>query len=137
MRGPTNYTTLAKMPPDAAAAIMATKPGRCPPLVLESPHEAMQLLHEDWTRVRGSWNDPEARERLQLGRPVWYPSSGNSMWPLVQSGDYCTFHPVQAVTAEGEGYAFTKDASIIKKGDVVFCVVQDSGQPGNTGTCVC
>ena len=51
------------------------------------------------------------------GGYVRYKSSGNSMWPLVQSGDLCTFHPVQAVTAQ-------KEASEIGVGDIVFCQVR-------------
>eukprot|EP00959_Pyramimonas_sp_CCMP1952_P259866 5433143-Pyramimonas_sp.AAC.1 len=38
-------------------------------------------------------------QRLVAGVPVFYSSSGNSMWPLAQSGDHCLFHPIQAVTA--------------------------------------
>ena len=37
------------------------------------------------------------------GRSVFYKSTGSSMWPLVQSEDACTFHPIQAVTAKGGG----------------------------------
>ena len=46
------------------------------------------------------------------------------MWPLVQSGDACTFHPIQAVTADG---SLQKDASVIEVGDIVFCSVQPHG----------
>ena len=45
------------------------------------------------------------------------------MWPLVQSGDACTFHPIQAVTAHGP-HELNKEASEIHVGDVVFRQVQ-------------
>ena len=40
------------------------------------------------------------REYLIEDRSVFYMSSGDSMWPLIQSDDACTFHPTQVVTAE-------------------------------------
>ena len=40
------------------------------------------------------------REDFEAGLAVFYRSTGSSMWPLVQSHDACTFHPIQAVTAE-------------------------------------
>ena len=60
-------------------------------------------------------------------RPVFYSSSGNSMWPMVQDGDHCLFHPIQAVTAE-DGSSIVKPASDIAVGDVVFCSVKPTGQ---------
>ena len=120
-------------------------PTRCPPdVVLSSPHDADPLYHQDWTKVPGSnWDDEkrkieyERRERREIliraklteGFSVFYPSSGNSMWPLIQSGDFCTFHPIQAVTAGGtarggEQITIQKERSEIGVGDVVFCKVQ-------------
>ena len=117
-------------------------PTRCPPdVVLSSPHDADPLYHQDWTIVPGSnWDDDkrkieyERRERREIliraklteGFSVFYPSSGNSMWPLIQSGDFCTFHPIQAVTAGGtarggEQITIQKERSEIGVGDVVFC----------------
>ena len=49
------------------------------------------------------------------------------MWPLVQSNDACTFHPIRAVTAL-EKREVTKKASEIDVGDIVFCRVQTSKQ---------
>ena len=46
------------------------------------------------------------------------------MWPLVQSNDFCSFHPIQAVTAKQGTRIFTKEASPIEVGDVVFCTPQ-------------
>ena len=67
------------------------------------------------------------KDYLLDGRSVWYKSSGNSMWPLVQSGDACTFHPIQAVTAQGKSvHELTKERSEIDVGDIVFCQVQRS-----------
>ena len=50
------------------------------------------------------------------------------MWPLVQSDDACTFHPIQAVTAKDGVHSIQKDASVIEVGDIVFCCVQRSQQ---------
>ena len=80
---------------------------------------------DDWTiaddreeelRLRDS-RHRMMRQYFADGCYVRYKSSGNSMWPLVQSGDLCTFHPVQAVTAQ-------KEASEIGVGDIVFCQVR-------------
>ena len=47
------------------------------------------------------------------------------MWPLVQSGDACTFYPIQAVTAKkGRCVTINKEESEIEVGDIVFCRVQ-------------
>ena len=122
---------------------MRSKPQRLPDLVLGSPHDASPMFREDWTIVPGSRKDPEqweqelklrdARNRLiheslLASRSVWYKSSGHSMWPLVQSGDACTFHPIQAVTADGRTGLLEKEESHIEVGGIVFCVVQRSGQ---------
>ena len=79
---------------EEAARVMESKPTRLPDLVLQSPHEANHLFHEDWTRVPGSSRDPELwekelrlrdsrnrliRDYLVDGRSVFYKSSGNSM----------------------------------------------------------
>ena len=129
-------------PQAPAAEVMATMPTRCPPdAVLQHPHEADHMYHQDWTRVQGSGSDNEKwelelklrerrdgllREKLTAGFSVFYKSSGNSMWPLVHSGDACTFHPIQAVT-RGEGqFPIFKGRSEIGVGDIVFCQVQPS-----------
>ena len=119
--------------------MMLTKPTRLPDLVLQSPHEAAPSFHEDWTRVPGSDTDPEkwaqemrlrdSRNRLihdflTDGRQVFYKSTGNSMWPMVQSCDACLFHPIQAVTASRGKHGIVKKRSEIGVGDVVFCQVQ-------------
>ena len=39
-------------------------------------------------------------EDLEAGLAVFYRSTGTTMWPLVQSHDACTSHPINAVTAE-------------------------------------
>jgi hypothetical protein len=124
----------------AANDIMLTMPTRClPDVVLEHPHQAHPRYHQDWTLVEGSDRDPEQWElehqlrdrrnlliqkQLVAGLSVFYKSSGQSMWPLVQSGDACTFHPIQAVTAKAGTYSIQKEASKIDVGDVVFCIVQ-------------
>ena len=50
------------------------------------------------------------------------------MWPLVQSDDACTLHPIQAVTAKEGAHSVQKEASEIGVGDIVFCQVQPSQQ---------
>ena len=122
-----------------ADEVMKLKPTRLLPVVLEGPHEAAPPFHEDWTIVPGSKSDPEKwerelrlrdarnrliRESLIEGRSVFYRSSGKSMWPLVQSDDACTFHPIQAVTAKDGIHTIEKEASDIGVGDIVFCQVQ-------------
>ena len=73
-------------------------------------------------RLRGS-RDSKIREHLTEGRAVFYKSSGNSMWPLAQSDDACTFFPIQAVTAKN---GVLSEPFKIGVGDVVFCQVQRS-----------
>ena len=134
---------IALLQGEEAAEVMRTKPTRLPDLILQSPHEAKPSFHEDWTLVEGSGRDPEKyaqelklrdernkmiREFLQDGRSVFYKSSGSSMWPLVQSHDGCTFHPIQAVTDMEGRHAVIKEASEIGVGDIVFCQVQTSQQ---------
>ena len=117
--------------------------GTLPDLVVEGPHEAQPSFHDDWTLVEGSRSDPEKwelelrlrdarnrmiREHLSAGRTVFYKSSGNSMRPLVQANDACTFHPIQAVTADEGVHSIVKEGSEIEVGDVVFCEVQRSKQ---------
>ena len=135
---------IALLEGEEAALAMLTKPKRpAPDLILQSPHEAAPSFHEDWTRVEGSGLDPlkweqelrlrDTRNRLIHqylvdGRSVFYKSSGDSMWPLVQSDDACTFHPIEAVTAMDGRPAVRKEASSIGVGDIVFCQVQRSQQ---------
>ena len=134
---------IALLQGEEAAEAMRTKPTRLPDLILQSPHEAVPSLHEDWTLVEGSGIDPEKLEKelklrdsrnrmiheyLRDGRSVFYKSSGTSMWPLVQSHDGCTFHPIQAVADMDGRHAVNKEASEIGVGDIVFCQVQRSQQ---------
>ena len=117
-------------------------PGREPPdLMLRDPHEAVPMFMTDWTVVPGSSHDAVKwgfelqlrdqrnqllREFLESGRCVFYSSTGNSMWPLVQSNDACWFHPVQAVTRSSGVHSFKKAESPLEVGDIVFCQVQPS-----------
>ena len=110
-----------------------------PDVVLEDPYEADPQFHKDRTQVRGSrwdygkWEQEQnlrerrhllIRESLEEGRSVFYKSTGDSMWPLVQSGDACTFYPIQAVTAKkGRCVTINKEESEIEVGDIVFCRV--------------
>ena len=134
---------IALLSGEEAAEVMKTKPTRLPNLILQDPHEAVPSFHEDWTLVEGASNDAEKyaqelrlrdqrnkliHEFLKDGRSVFYKSSGSSMWPLVQSHDGCTFHPIQAVTDMDGRHAVNKEASEIGVGDIVFCQVQTSQQ---------
>ena len=42
---------------------------------------------------------------------------------MVQSGDACTFRPIQAVTSKDGEFSIHKEASEIDVGDIVFCQV--------------
>ena len=55
---------------------------------------------------------------------MFYKSSGNSMWPLVQSGDGCLLHPIQAVPAAVD-VPIEKTVSPIGVGDIVFCKIKE------------
>ena len=129
--------------PEEADEVMKSRPTRLPHVLLTSPHEAAPPFHADWTIVPDSWSDPEAwekelrlrharnkmiRDYLSEGYPVFYCSSGDSMWPMVQSGDGCLFHPIQAVTAADGVHTVLKEESEIGKGDIVFCIVQPTQQ---------
>ena len=120
------------------ARIALTKPDRLPPLVLSGPHELALPFHEDWTRVPNSRHDAEAwdmelrlrevrnemiRDSLLEGRTVWYTSTGNSLWPLVHSGDACTYEPTQV--AKRGPFTYLPE---IHMNEVVFCQVQPSKQ---------
>ncbi|CAK0871781.1 unnamed protein product, partial [Prorocentrum cordatum] len=137
------YKSIAKLPPEEAAVVERSKPKRLPPFVLSPPHEAIPVFHKGWTLVEGTWSDPDkfvlelklraernkmVHEYLLGGFPVWYPSSGSSMWPLVRSHGFCTFHPIQAVIAEAGPGCVVKEASTVQKGDIVFCLVQPQHQ---------
>ena len=111
--------------------------------MLRGPHEACPCYHEDWTLIPGSESDAAKkeleiklrhkrnmmiREDLNKRESVFYRSSGNSMWPLVQSDDGCTLHPIDEVTEEWGIHAVQKEAIEIGVGDIVFCQVQPSLQ---------
>ena len=48
-------------------------------------------------------------------KPVTYRISGWSLWPRINSGDQCTFHPVT-------------DPSEVAENDTVFCEVQPNNR---------
>ena len=113
-----------------------------PPLVLTEPHRVAPPFQPDAAFVRGKasdharWEkdfqhrhkrDTEISRRLCEGRAVIYTFRGHTMWPLVQSGDFCIFHPVRAVTAD-EHSGITKQQSVIHVGDVVLCETQPHGR---------
>ena len=140
----TRARPVALLDGEEAARAMESKPTRMVPnLVLQDPHEAAPPFHDDWTLVHGSSRDHDKwglemrlrddrncmiREFLEDGRTVWYKSSGNSMWPLVRSGDAIALHPIQAVTADKGKHSIQKEASEICVGDIVFCKVQPNQQ---------
>ena len=74
---------------------------------------------EDWT-LDANWEtqlglrevrNSLCRDMLLTGRSVQFRSSGNSLYPLVRSGDVTMWEPV-------------RDHSQLEVGEVVFCVVQ-------------
>jgi signal peptidase I len=56
-----------------------------------------------------NWN--EHRENLKQGKKVQFRPKGNSMQPIIESGNLVTVEPIE-------------DHKKIKKGDVVFCKVK-------------
>ena len=73
----------------------------------------------DWTVV-SDWDEEQrlrfvrncmVRDMLKSGRSVQFRSSGDSLYPMVRSGDVTMWEPVT-------------DHSILVVGDVVFCAVQ-------------
>ena len=54
---------IARLSDEEAAVVMQSKPTRLPPLILQSPDEALPFFHEDWTRVEGSDIDSEKWEK--------------------------------------------------------------------------
>ena len=102
---------LASIPP---------KPDRDPWFVLESKHEALPDLDDDWTlcpedfgkelKLRQVRNQM-IKEALLKGRKCFYRSSGNSLAPRVRSGNGCCYHPVT-------------NADEVNENDIVFCEVQ-------------
>ena len=124
-----------------------TRPTRCPPdVVLSAPTDADEQYQQDWTIVPGSrWDDEKwerenelrdrrsalIRTKLEAGCSVFFSSSGNSMWPLIQSGDYVTLLPCRAVTAAMarsgvQGVVSPKGPSEVNVGDVVFCKIRET-----------
>ena len=77
---------------------MHPMPRRLPPFVLESRHEAgsddidwMRQGNPDWAldRKRREERNVTIKEKLTSGRPVFYRSSGWSLWPFVSENNGC------------------------------------------------
>ena len=87
---------------------------KCPIRVFE----AHEIQDDEWAQdddrdkeQQLRWERNEVcRALLQDKKSVQFRSSGNSLWPFVQSGDCCLFKPV--------------DPRFLIVGDVVFCKVQ-------------
>ena len=63
-RSCSRHVRFAKLFGEEAAQAMRLRPTRCPPdVVLETPYDADPQYHQDWTIVKGSNYDPEARAR--------------------------------------------------------------------------
>ena len=104
----------------------------------------MERLHESQGRAQSIWSDPlrgspsdprktendrtsnlqelvgpiedeVMEEALKAGATISYRSSGNSLKPLIWSGQVCTLIPVRF-------------AETVNEGDIVFCKVQESGE---------
>ena len=93
-----------------------------PPLVFEAhqvhpDNEVGWTLNNDWDvelhnrEVRNAM----VRDMLLSGRSVQFRSSGDSLKPLVRSGDVTIWEPVH-------------DHALLTFGDVVFCRVQESNR---------
>ena len=129
------HKAITKLCGEEAARVMATRPTRLPDLVLSSQHEATPRFHVDWTQCPEDWEkelrlrdsrNRLIRENFDAGKSVFYTSSGNSMWPLIQSGGAILLHPIRAVTAKDGVHAMQKDESTVQVGGVVFCQFQRS-----------
>ena len=77
-------------------------------------------LFEKELRLRAERNRL-LKDHLLAGMAVWFKSSGDSMWPLVRSGDAILLHPIKAVTANAGEEGLEKEESEIGVGDIVFC----------------
>ena len=105
---------------------MPDKPDRPVPGVLfQTRHEVLAepvggvdwTIYKDWdTQMQLRWaRNVMIKEQLQRGQNVCYRSSGQSMWPIVKSGDLCEFAPFPAGSTVAES---------IEVRDIVFCEVQ-------------
>ena len=103
------------------------KPKRIPPFVhvvldgehrvaLDNEFDVDWTLHEDWDieQKRREERNYLVKCELKEGHTVAFRSSGNSLWPRVQSGDSCIYEPIT-------------NHDLIQLEDIVFCEVQ----PGN------
>ena len=108
--------------PAGSAPPHCPMPTRPAPMRISLAFEIDPTQEVDWTAARDqhderslqSVRDYMIRDMLQSNRPVQYRSSGNSLWPMVRSGDVTMWEPVT-------------DVSTLVVGDVVFCCVQPSG----------
>ena len=126
--------------------MMGLNRSQCPPpdVVMGDHHQAEPLLPPThWKNLKRSakekmsiekettqrqWRNLHMREKLAQGKSVFYRNKGTSLWPLVQDGDGCLFHPIQAVTAMGGQHSINKTKSDIDVGDIVFCQVQNADE---------
>ena len=88
------------------------------------------VVGEQDERHAVGWSDELIQSffgRFRDGGTVCYTFLGTTLYPMVQPGDVCTFHPIQAVTATGHQKSslpwttIQKERSEIGVGDVVFC----------------
>ena len=104
--------------PAGSATPHCPKPDRPCPVRVFGAHEIHPDDDVDWTRASDweterqlRWERNEMCKALLLNKQsVQFRSSGNSLWPFVNSGDCCLFEPV--------------DPRFLIVGDVVFCKVQ-------------
>jgi len=80
---------------------------------------ATDVFNQDWTMVTDRHIEPELqharndmiKHKLQSGPPDAFRSGGDSLAPLIKSGDVWEYHPVF-------------EASEVEVGDIVFCQVK-------------
>jgi len=98
-------------------------PDRPPPRLLFEAHEVHPSDEVDWT-LNKDWDvefhkrevrNAMVKDMLLSNRSMQFRSSGDSLKPLVRSGDVTIWEPVH-------------DHALLKVGDVVFCRVQESNR---------
>ena len=98
----------------------------CPTRIFQ-PHEIHTDEDVDWTipADREDWDEQFSnrlsrnimiKTNLLAGNTVQFRSSGNSLYPIVESGDSCVFEPVDSCKDLRMGW------------DIVFCEVQPTNR---------
>jgi len=102
-----------------------TKKRQMPAHLCNFAHEVLATpdFNQDWTlspdrgmqRKLRDRRDVMIQNRLQSGFPAAFKSGGNSLWPVIHSGDVSQYEPVF-------------EESEVEVGDIVFCQVRPTGR---------